>query len=84
MTQFKNPEYLSKEESAKYLHTTVKKIALFRQAGILKYCKLGKEFTYKKAWLDEFAETWAGYDLSNPEKIAQSVNEKRYREEKGI
>ena len=58
-------EYMDGEASAKYLHTTPRKIALYRRYGLLKYAKLGKSFLYRREWLDDFMEEWAGFNISS-------------------
>ena len=74
------PEYLDKYQAAEYGRTTTKTLALFRKYGLIKYVKVGQEFIYKKSWIDEFMETWAGYDMSNPEKIRASMKERQIQE----
>ncbi|MBR2812177.1 MAG: hypothetical protein IKD69_12440 [Solobacterium sp.] len=75
-----NPEYMFPDEAAKYLKTTQKKLALFRKYQLVKYTRFGKTFVYKKTWLDDFAEEWAGYDLSNEGRIRLSMKEKDWRQ----
>lgn len=82
MTDIK-PEYMFQKEASEYLLTTEKKVALFRKYGLLKAGKYGKNYVYKKSWLDEFSETWCGYDLSSEEKIRLAINAKKWREEHG-
>jgi len=77
------PEYMRKEQAAQYILSTVKKLAIFRKYGMLKAAKLGKEYVYKKTWLDDFMEEWAGYDLSNPQRIAEAIKEKQWRRTHG-
>ena len=76
--------YLFKDESAKYLRTTERKISLYIRYGLLKYTKFGKNYVIKKEWLDEFAEQWSGYDLSNERKIRASINAKRWKEKHSV
>lgn len=73
------PEYMFAPESAKYLKTTTVKIALFRKYGLLKWSKLGKNFCYKREWLDQFMNEWSGYDLSNERAIKLAVNSKKWK-----
>lgn len=73
------PEYMFADDASKYLMTTTRKIALYRQTGLLKFAKLGKNYVYKKTWLDEFMETWSGYDLSNADRIRSAINERNWR-----
>ena len=68
------PGYMTGKPASEYLGTTERKVALYRQCGLLRWAKLGKQFVYRREWLDEFMETWAGYDMSNREKIAFSIN----------
>lgn len=75
------PEYMIQEEAAKYLNVTPRSIAAMRKGGILRFLKAGKRFVYKKAWLDECVEKYAGYDISNPDSIALAVNSIKWREE---
>lgn len=78
-----SPEYLMKEEAASYLCCTCRKISLFRQHQMLKYAKFGRHYVYKKTWLDDFAEEWAGYDLSNEYEIIRSIHEKERKKRLG-
>ena len=73
------PEYMFAPESAKYLQTTTRKIALFRKCGLLKWAKLGKNYVYKKTWLDDFMNDWSGYDLSNEPAIRLAINSKKWK-----
>ncbi len=74
------PEYMFAEDASKYLMTTTRKIALYRQHGLLKYGKLGKNYVYKKSWCDQFMEEWSGFDLSSEEKVRSAINERKWRE----
>lgn len=74
-------EYLFAEEAAEYLRTTTRKISLFRRRGLLKSAKLGKSYVYRKDWLDEFMESWQGYDLSNDFQVSLAVKSKEWRHE---
>lgn len=73
------PGYWYAKPSAVYLNTTTRKIALYRKYRLLKYAKFGKNYVYKKEWLDDFAEEWAGYDLGNEAKVKRAVAEKAWR-----
>ena len=73
------PGYFYAPESARYLNTTTRKISLYRRYNLLKFAKFGKNYVYRKEWLDEFAETWAGYDLSNESKVKLAIREKEWR-----
>lgn len=77
------PEYLLLEDAAAYLNTTSRKIALFRKYGLLRACKFGKNYCYKRSWLDDFADAWANFDLSNESKIQLAISEKQWREKHG-
>ena len=68
------PDYVFQKDASKYLRTTERKIALFRKYGLLKSAKLGKNYVYRRDWLDDFMEEWSGFDLSNEEKIKLAVN----------
>lgn len=74
-----NPAYLFKNESAKYLRTTERKISLYIRYGLLRYAKYGKNYVIRKDWLDEFAEQWSGYDLSNEDKIKLAINARKWK-----
>lgn len=74
------PEYMFGEEAAQYLQTTPRKISLYRRYGLLRYGKLGKNYVYKKSWLDDFMDAWSGYDLSNEEAVRLAINVKRWKE----
>lgn len=75
-------EYMFVDQAAQYLGTTTRKISLFRRYGLLKAGKLGKNYVYKRSWLDEFMNEWAGYDLSSEGAINLSIKEKRLNEKK--
>lgn len=74
-----SPGYHFAPESAKYLNTTTRKVSLYRRYNLLKFAKFGKSYVYRKEWLDEFAEEWAGYDLSSEEKVKLAIREKEWR-----
>ncbi len=74
------PEYLYQKEASKYLMTTERKIAIFRKYGMLKCAKLGKNYVYRREWLDSFMEEWSGFDLSNEEKIKLAIHSKEWHE----
>ena len=73
------PEYMFQEDAGAYLNTTGRKIAMYRKHGLLKSCKFGHNYVYRRAWLDAFAEEWSGYDLSNEEKVIQAISAKSWR-----
>lgn len=73
--------YMYGQAAADYLCSTERKLSLLRRYGLIKAVKLGKAYVYKTAWLDEFMETWAGYDLSNEEAIRLAIREKNWRKE---
>ena len=79
-----NQDYMFQKESAEYLQTTERKIALFRKHGLLKYGKLGKNYVYRKEWLNQFMEEWCGYDLSNEENIKLAMHSKQWRNKHGF
>lgn len=75
------PEYMDGSDAAAYLKTTERKIALYRSAGLLKFSKLGKGYVYKRSWLDDFMQTWAGYDLSNKAAVSRAINERKWKQQ---
>lgn len=77
------PGYMFAEEAAAYLKTTTRKISLYRRNGMLKYGKLGKNYVFRKEWLDEFMDEWAGYDLSNEAAVKLAIREKEWRKKHG-
>ena len=78
------PGYLLQEGAANYLCTTERKIALFRKYKLLKATRLGKSYVYRREWLDDFMEQWAGFDLSNEARIRAAISEKAWREKHKI
>lgn len=76
-------EYMFGEEAAEYLHTTERKISLYRRYKLLKFGKLGKNFIYKREWLDEFMNDWIGYDLSNEKMVKLAINRKEWNRKHG-
>lgn len=77
------PEFYGLEESAYYLNCSDRLIPLFRKYKLLKSIKFGRHFVYKRSWLDQFAEEWAGYDLSSEHAILSAINEKEWRKKHG-
>lgn len=77
------PGYWYGDQAAVYLNSTVRKIALYRKYDLLKFCKFGKNYVYKKEWLDEFCEEWSGFDLSNENKVKAAIAEKKWRKAHG-
>lgn len=73
-------EYMFQKDAALYLHCTQRKIALYRKYGMLKCAKLGKNYVYKKSWLDDFMEQWSNTDLSNETKIRLAINARKWHE----
>lgn len=73
------PEYMFAEDASKYLLTTSRKLALYRKYQLIKFSKLGKNYIYKRGWLDQFMEDWNGYDMSNEEAVKQSIREKQWK-----
>ena len=71
-------EYMFQKDAALYLHCTQRKLALYRKYGMLKSGKLGKNYVYKRTWLDEFMCEWANFDLSNEEKIKLAIHSKEW------
>lgn len=78
------PGYWFASEAAVYLNSTERKISLYRRYGLLKYAKFGKNFVYRQSWLDDFAEAWSGYDLSNEQKVKCAIAEKKWRKAHGM
>lgn len=79
MTDLK-PEYMYGAEASDYLRTTERKLSLYRRNGLLKWSKLGKNYCYKKQWLDEFMDAWSGYDLSSEQAVRLAINSKKWKE----
>ena len=77
------PGYMFAPAAAEYICTTERTIGLFRRYKLLKAGKLGKNYVYRKEWLDEFMETWAGYDLSNETAVKLAVKEKEGKQKRG-
>ena len=73
-------EYMYQKEASKYLMTTERKVSIFRKYGMLKCAKLGKNYVYKKSWLDDFMEQWSNTDLSNETKIRLAINARKWHE----
>lgn len=77
------PEYMRGKEASEYLLTTERKLALYRKYGLLRWSKFGKNFVYKKSWLDDFAETWACHDLSSEKAVRLAINSRKWKEKHG-
>ena len=73
------PEYFDRDEAGRYLKIDGRKIDSFRRAGLLRFGRLGRNFIYRKAWLDDFMEEWAGYDLSSEKNIRLAIRSKDWR-----
>lgn len=73
--------YMHQNEAAEYLLTTPRKVGLYRRLGILKAVRFGKNYCYRREWLDQFAEEWAGYDLSSESKARLAINGRKWKQE---
>lgn len=73
------PQYMDSEEASNYLRIPIRKLNLYRSEGLIKAVRCGKGYLYRQTWLDQFMEDYAGYDVSNAEKIRLAVNEKKWR-----
>lgn len=73
------PDYMLGPEAAKYIRTTERKISLYRRYKLLEAGKLGKNYVYRKEWLDEFMEEWKGYNLNNEEDVKLAIKEKDWK-----
>ena len=71
-------DYVYGDEASKYLRITERKLSLYRRYGMLKYSRLGKNYVYRKQWLDDFMEEWSCTDLSNEEKIRLAINGRKW------
>ena len=73
-------EFMLPEEAGAYLRVTDRKVSLYRRYGLLKWARLGRNFVYKREWLDEFMNEWCGYDLSSEKAIRLAVNSRKWKE----
>lgn len=73
------PQYMDSEEASEYLRIPIRKLNLYRSEGLIKAVRCGKGYLYRQTWLDQFMEDFAGYDVSNTEKIRLAINEKKWR-----
>lgn len=73
------PQYMDSEKASQYLCIPIRKLNLYRSEGLIKAVRCGKGYLYRQSWLDQFMEDFAGYDVSNREKIRQAINEKKWR-----
>jgi hypothetical protein len=73
------PQYMDSEKASHYLSIPIRKLNLYRSEGLIKAVRCGKGYLYRQSWLDDFMEEYAGYDISNRDKIRAAVNEKRWR-----
>ena len=74
------PEYMFAKQASEYLLTTERKLSLYRRYGLLKWSKLGKNYVYKRQWLDDFMNEWSRYDLSNEDAVRLAINAKKWKE----
>ena len=77
------PEYMYAKEASEYLLTTERKLSMYRQHGLLKWAKLGRNYIYKREWLDTFMSEWSGYDLSSEEAVRLAINSRKWKEKHG-
>ena len=78
------PEYLTRDEAGDYLQVDGRKIDMFRKNGLLRFGRLGRNYIYKKTWLDDFMEEWSGYDLSSEDNIRLSIKSRNWRDTHNI
>ena len=73
-------KYYTTKEAAELLYTSPRRIADWRQSGILKAVRTGKGFVYREDWIDECMTEWIGYDLSSNESVKHSILTKKAEE----
>lgn len=73
------PGYMLVSDASKYSRFTERKLSLYRRYGLLKAVKAGKAYVYRKEWLDEFMDEWAGYDLSSEAAVKLAIKEKDWK-----
>lgn len=73
------PGLILSPAAAEYLQVPARKLALFRKYGLVKTVRFGKWYAFRIEWLDEFIETWAGYDLGSEEKIRLAINARKWK-----
>lgn len=56
-------------KASNYLHVSPRKIALWRQCGLIQGVRSDHGWIYSQDELDHFMESWKGYSLRNKEEI---------------
>ena len=73
------PQYMDSKDASQYLRIPIRKLNLYRSEGLIKSIRCGKGYCYRREWLDQFMENFAGYDISNRTKIRAAINEQKWR-----
>lgn len=67
-------QYYTGEEVATMLHVSERRVAQWRQKGILKSIRTGKGFIYREDWIEAMTTEFEGEDLSNEDGIDLAIN----------
>lgn len=67
---------LTAEETGEALQTTADKIHTFRNCGLLRGIKTGKNWMFSQSEIERFQNEMIGMDLSNPTAIEKVLHER--------
>lgn len=68
-------QMLTADEVATLLKVHRNQISMYRDMGILKGTKTGKNFMYSKSEIMEFQKKFRGYDISNRFKVKETLTQ---------
>lgn len=72
--------YYTCEEVAEMLHCSQRRVAQWRQKGILKSIRTGKGFLYREDWIEAMTTEFAGEDISSGADIDLAIQIKKAKE----
>lgn len=73
-------QYYTCEEVAAMLHVSERRVAQWRQKGILKSIRTGKGFIYREDWIEDMTTAFEGEDLSCGEGIDLAIQIRKAKE----
>lgn len=73
-------QMLTADEVATLFNVHKNQISMYRDMGILKGTKTGKNFMYSKSEIMEFQKRFRGYDISNKFKVKEALQAMRLKE----
>lgn len=75
-----NLQMLTTDQVGELLNVHRNTVQMYRECGILKGIKTGKNFMFSQKEIGEFQERFKGYDISNKLKVKETLEQLRFKE----